>query len=107
MNWNQLHERAKQFTGISEEMDKRLMRLANVTWDTIGGDILVDDEGHPAYDKSVPRKEVIEIVCDADYMWMHGGDEEAYAYFLYLRDNNLKHRDKVMKLAFPCSKYGW
>ena len=107
MNWKQVNERAKQFTGKSEEMDKRLMRMAACTWDTIAGDCLVDNDGNPAYNKSIPRSHVIDIVSDADYMFMHGNDPEAYAYFMYLSENNRKHRDKIMKQAFPYKRYGW
>lgn len=107
MNYNQVHERAKLFTGKDKEMDKRLQRIAARTWDVIAGDILVDDYGRPDYKKTLQRSHVIEIVCDADYMLMHGGDEEAYAYFIYLRENHYNYRQKVIKEAFPYAKYGW
>lgn len=108
MNWKEVHEKAKTFTGKSEEMDKRLMRMASCTWDTIGGDCLVNDMGEPDESVSLPRSHVIEIVGDADYMLMHGSDPEAYAYYIYLRESNqIKHRDKIMKQAFPYKRYGW
>jgi hypothetical protein len=103
MNWDELNKRAEEFKEISAEMDQRLIKLAQVTWDVIGEDVL----GIEGLCTSIPRKEVIEIVGDADYMYLHGSDPEAYAYFIFLRKHNLKHRDKIMKLAFPNKRYGW
>jgi hypothetical protein len=108
MNWEQVHKRAKEFTGKDEKMDKRLMQAACRTWDVIGGDCLVNNMGEPDESMTLPRSHVIEIVGDADYMLMYGDDNEAYAYFIYLRESNQsKHRDKIMKQAFPCKRYGW
>ena len=102
MNYQEVHEKAKQFTGLSEELDKRVMRMADITWGVIGGDVL--ECGEQDYMK---RSDVIEVVSDADYMFTYGRDPEAYAYFLYLVMNNRKHLDKIMKKAFPYARYGY
>lgn len=92
---------SKTFTAIDPEMDKRVMQMANSTWDCIGGDVLEANEG-----KDMPRSHVIECVSDADYMYTNGCDHEAYAYFLFLNETHPKHKEKVMKEAFPFKKYG-
>lgn len=102
MSFKEVVARAKKFTEVSEEMDKRLQRIASQTWDIIGGDILVC-----VGKSSIPRADVIECICDADYMWIHNNDHEAYAYYIYLRDNHEKHLAKVMKAAFTFSRYGY
>ncbi len=106
MDWKELQSKANSFTSTSEEMDERLARLANDTWDIIGGDVLnaCEDCGQKAI---MSRNNVIEVVCDADHMQTNGNDPDAYAYYLYLRDKNPKHRNKVMKEAFPFARYGW
>lgn len=106
MSYNEVYEKAKTFTGKDKEMDDRLIGIAKTTWDIIGGDILQSIEEYG--DKpEMPRSHVIEVVRDADYMLMHGGDPEAYAYYLYLRDHHEKHLDKVMKEAFTFKRYGF
>ena len=99
-----VYERAKQFYGTSEEMDKRLARIAQRTWDYIGYDIISAcmDEGR----NTMKRSDVIEVVCDAGYMHTHGNDDEAYAYYLYLQNKDQKHLKKVMTDAFPFKNYG-
>lgn len=100
MKYQEVREKAKEFKEVSKELDERLMRIANMTWQTIAGDIF-DCIGKD----SMKRSEVIECVGDADYMFTHGNDPEAYAYFLYLFHNNEKHLQKVMKQAFPYRSY--
>jgi hypothetical protein len=99
-----VYARAEQFTGISEEMDKRLSHIAQRTWDYIGYDVISAcmDDGR----NTMKRSDVIEVVCDAGYMHMYGNDDEAYAYYLYLLEKNEKHLAKVMKEAFPFKYYG-
>jgi len=106
MDWKEMHERSKQFTAKNKELDSRLKSLAQHTWNVIGGDVLQCRQ-ECGEGGDMKRSEVIETVCDADYMFMHGDDHEAYAYFIYLRDNHLKYRDKIMKEAFPYKTYGW
>lgn len=106
MGYKEVYEKAKTFKGKDKEMDDRLIGIAKTTWDTIGGDVLqsMEEMGEKA---EMPRSHVIEVVRDADYMLMHGGDPEAYAYYLYLRDNHERHLDKVMKEAFTFKTYGF
>jgi len=100
MNYQEVRKKAKEFKEVSKELDDRLIKIANMTWQTIAGDIF-DCIGKD----TMKRSEVIECVGDADYMFTHGNDPEAYAYFLYLFHNNEKHLQKVMKQAFPYAKY--
>lgn len=72
----------------------------------IGGDILRSME-ECGEEPIMSRSHVIEVVCDADHMLTYGGDPEAYAYYIYLRDNHEKHLDKVMRNAFEFPRYGW
>jgi hypothetical protein len=106
-NCEDVHARAKEFFNPSYEMDKRLIRIANMTWDYIGDDTLNCVRDNNPKRTCMKRSEVIEVVCDADYMLTNGRDKEAYAYYLYLRDNHEKHLAKVMKEAFPCKTYGF
>jgi hypothetical protein len=109
MNHKEVQERAKKFTGVSKEMDDRLAVLANSTWDYIGSDMLQCVQESTGK-SSMKRSEVIEVVCDADYMLTNGRgekDQETYAYYIYLRDNNPKYLDKLMKKSFPYRTYGW
>lgn len=106
MSYEDMWEKSKTFTGKDKDMDERVKSMADQTWGIIGGDILQSIEEYG--DKpEMPRSHVIEVVRDADYMLMHGGDPEAYAYYLYLRDHHEKHLDKVMKAAFPFKTYGF
>ena len=104
--WNKVYEKSKEFTKVDKEMDKRLQSLANHTWDIIGGDIL-NNLTECGEDALMKRSDVIEVVCDADYMLMHGDDHDAYSYFLFLSEKHRNHRNKVMKEAFPFKHYGW
>ena len=89
---------------MDEKMKERIMRMANRTWDAIGGDVLVDDNGNPDESMSLPKDHVIEIVMDADHMMYHGGDEEAYKVY-----EKLSYEDKmtIMNEAFTYEYYGW
>lgn len=106
MSYKETCAKALAFISKDKELDARLMEIAKTTWDIIGGDILQSME-ECGESSDMPRSHVIEVVCDADHMLTYGGDPEAYAYYLYLRDNHSKHLDKVMKEAFPYKSYGW
>lgn len=86
------------------EMKKRIEQMAYQTWQVIGGDILtcLAEQGLP---EVMTKNEVIEAVCDADYMRMHGGDKEAYEYWKKLP--GYKERMEAVKGAFPYKTYGW
>jgi len=86
------------------EMKERIERMASTTWDVIGGDILqlLEDAGEPPI---LTRDEVIQTVCDASYMEVHGQDKDAYAVWDHLP--SLKKKLEAVSGAFPCERYGW
>ncbi len=86
------------------DMKKRMELMALKTWDVIGGDCLtvleeMDDRNY------MTKDEVIEVVCDAGYMKMHGGDKEAYEYWSKLP--NYDEKMKAIESAFLHERYGW
>lgn len=89
---------------IPKQMQERIIRMANKTWDMIASDCLrgIEEEGK---DPIMPRSHVVEVVCDADYMLSYGEDKEAYTYW----DKLPTYEDKirVVKKAFPFKKYGY
>lgn len=89
---------------ISDEMIKRIHRMANITWDVIGGDILRLKE-ECGEDPVVSKDEVVECVCDASYMMYHGGDKEAFKAWEGL--GSYAKRTKVIRDAFTFNTYGW
>lgn len=89
---------------IPVQMQGRIYRMMNRTWDAIGADTL-ECSGIPCDSgKTIPRSHVIEIVCDADHMAMYGNDKEAYEIF-----KQLSYPDKLKmgKIAFSFKRYGW
>ena len=80
-----------------DDLQKRITRAADRTWQAIGSDILVAAETD-----SVSQEEVVEAVMD--YIQDYGRDEEAIAEF-----NRLSLEDKadMLQKAFPLSRYGW
>ncbi len=80
-------------------LQERINRAANVTWQAIGDAVLkVDNAG------SLPREDVVATVIDCDYLETHGGDAEAVAAFRKLTPD--KQREMLLK-AFPAKHYGW
>ena len=102
-----VYTRAKEFKETSSEMDKRLIQAAINTWSYIGDDMLNCVQENNPKKTDMKQAEVIEVVCDADYMLTNGKDNEAYAYYIYLRDNHQKYLSKIMKEAFPYKSYGF
>jgi len=88
---------------LNKEMIKRIHKMALITWDTIGGDILnlLDED---VEEQSLSQEDVIDAVADASYMFYHGCDNEAYKVW-----DNLPHEEKIsiLKDAFPFKRYGW
>lgn len=85
-----------------EEMKKRIQHMATKTWNVIGGDALRSLE--EAGEKPVmPRSHVVEMVCDAEYMSMYGGDKEAYTVFAQL---GYPEKLKIVSKAFLLPRYG-
>lgn len=88
---------------MTPEMQKRIVIMANKTWNAIGGDILTSLE-EAGEDAVMDRATVIEVVCDADYMQMYGQDKQAYEFWKSLP---FKDQEKVVAEAFPFKTYGW
>lgn len=88
---------------LSEEMKLRIQSMALRTWSVIGGDILTCTE-EMGEEPILSRDEVVESVCDADYMMYHGGDKEAYNAW-----DGLPYESKIqtVKEAFQSERYGW
>jgi glycerol-3-phosphate O-acyltransferase len=80
-----------------DDLQERITRAANRTWQAIGSDILVASEVD-----SITRDEVVEAVMD--YLQDYGRDTEAVAEF-----NKLSFEDKtaMLRKAFPLDRYGW
>ena len=88
---------------IPDDMKVRICRAMSQTWQQIGDDILNCSIEYGS-GKTIPRSEVIEVVCDADRMQMFGGDQEAYLMTKKMTYADLK---KLGKVAFPYARYGW
>jgi len=82
-----------------EDLQKRINKAANFTWEAIGSDIL-----QVAEVDSMSREDVIEVVSDCDYLERYGDDKEAVAAF---RNLDIKERHEMLVKAFPCKRYGW
>jgi hypothetical protein len=85
-------------------MKERIELMARRTWDVIGSDMLtaLEEAGEtPIMDKET----VIELVCDASYMMIHGGDKEAYTFWTNLPTYDAKQ--EAVRTAFPHQRYGW
>jgi len=89
---------------MDEEMKERIERMAESTWQSIGGDILsaLEEAGEEA---EMPRDHVIEVVCDADHMLTFGRDKEAYAVWKELP--TYEEKIAAVEGAFPYHQYGW
>ena len=88
---------------LSEDMQKRIKFMALRTWDVIGGDVLTVMEEQGEGDV-MSRAEVVECVCDADYMKTHGGDKEAYDAWNTIPFDK---QTEIISEAFPHKRYGW
>jgi hypothetical protein len=84
---------------MTEEMKKRIHSMANRTWQAIGSDVLEINNG-----KDMPQKDVVEVVCDADYMKTYGNDPEAYAEWKKLY---YAKQTEIISKAFPHARYGY
>lgn len=89
---------------MEKKMVERIQRMAIVTWDVIGGDILTVME-EMGEGNVMTRDEVIEAVSDADYMLTHGHDKEAYEAWKTLP--SWEEKQKILEGAFPHTRYGW
>jgi hypothetical protein len=83
-------------------MKKRIEIMADKTWDVIASDVLgCFDEDDP----KMTREEVVEVVSDADYMKMYGGDKEAYEHWKSIE--SYEEKLALIRNAFPFSTYGF
>jgi hypothetical protein len=80
-----------------DDLQKRITEAANHTWQAIGGDVLRSAEAD-----WLPAEDVAE--CVLDYLDQYGGDSEAVAAFGKLP---FEERMRMLRKAFPLSKYGW
>ena len=87
---------------MTKEMKERMERMASRTWDQIGGDVLNAVGGTEA---TMPKDEVMEVVCDADHMMTFGDDKEAYEAWKALP--TYKDKLKAIEGAFTYDAYGW
>lgn len=90
---------------MEKEMQQRIEDMANRTWQAIGPDFLVGEDGCINESVTVDREEVMEAVADADRMLMYGDDKEAYEVWSKLP----AYGDKLKAIsgAFPFDAYGW
>jgi hypothetical protein len=91
---------------MNEDMAKRVKRALNSTWDAIGCDMLVGENGEPDKSRVIPRSHVAEIVCDAGHLEKYGDDAEAVAEFRKIKYRSSKWH-AIIKQAFPFKRYGW
>ena len=89
---------------MTPEMKKRITIMASKTWNAIGGDILRSLE-EAGGDAVMTRGEVVEVVCDSEYLKMYGQDKEAYEFWWNLP--TFEEKENVIKEAFPFQTYGW
>ena len=88
----------------TEEQVKKWSRGLNAVWQTIGGDILVDEEGKIDEGKSIPRAEVFDLASDCYFeMYSKLAKDEIKEFY----DRDRKHDKLLMKKAFPFLRYGW
>ena len=80
-----------------DDLQERINRAANRTWQAIGGDVL-----RSAQADWLPREDGVE--CVLDYLGEYGGDPEAISAF-----NNLSFEEKadMLRKAFRLARYGW
>lgn len=90
---------------MTAELRARVVQALRDSWNYIGDDCYVDDNGR--HDESVvfSRQEVADMAADAGRMQEHGGLtwEEEQAYFM-LPD---AEREAIILEAFPSARYGY
>ena len=82
-----------------EDLQKRINKAANFTWEAIGADVL-----QVAEVDSMSREDVIEVVSDCDYLERYGDDKEAVTAFRAL---DTEKRHEMLLKVFRCKRYGW
>lgn len=90
---------------MGETFEERVISAAKDTWDVIGGDCLVNEDGEMDYSVTMTREEVCEVVADADHMVTNGGlSREDMKRFYGLPYKEMR---KTMRKAFTQDTYGW
>lgn len=89
-----------------KSFEERVIGSAIRTWDVIGGDCLVDENGYPDESVTLKRETVCEIVSDADYMQTHG-DLSIEDMCRFYNDLSWDERRALMRKAFTYETYGW
>jgi hypothetical protein len=86
---------------VSEEMQNRIIRAMSNTWQAIASDMFqcLQDCGEKT---EMTRAAVIEVVCDAGHIQIHGGDTDAYKVFNELSYTDMK---KLGRKAFTYTRY--
>jgi hypothetical protein len=84
---------------LPKETIEKVHRCMRNTWDAISSDIF-QCEG---VGESIPQREVIEVVLDADYMETHGGFKKEE--LLEFRDLPYKDQIKIAKEVFTFKRY--
>jgi len=82
-------------------IEERIHRMALRTWNIIANDVFrcMEEAGEKT---ELPKGQVVETVCDADYMLTNGGDEEAYREWQKM---SYEEKTKVVADAFPYQTY--
>jgi len=91
---------------VGKEMMERITRMINATWNYIGADCLVDEEGEMDESRVMLRDEVWEVCLDADRALIHGGDKEA-AKVLYGLPTEIRDSVELKTICLPFINYGW
>ena len=89
-----------------KSFEEKVILAASKTWQIIGDDCLVDEDGNVDYSVSMTREQVCEIVADASYMQTHGGLSKEDMSKFY-RELTHEERRKLMRKAFVHNTYGW
>lgn len=98
-------EQPSDLLGLTNEQYKAFKRASNRTLAIIGNDFMQEGETYT-------RDHIVEIVLDADYIRMHGGDKNWSIMYdkvirPWLKDNYGEPRfNKLMKDVFPYARYG-
>lgn len=86
--------------------EERVVNAAKKTWDIIGDDCLVNEDGEVDHSVTMTREQVCEIVADASYMVTHGGLSKEDMNRFY-NGISYEERQKMMRKAFAYDTYGW
>jgi hypothetical protein len=90
---------------MNDAFEERIVQAARRTWDVIGGDCLVNEDGEMDESVILDRDTVCEVVADANHMHTNGGlSKEDMKRFYAL---SWKESKVIMRKAFTHNTYGW